>query len=222
MTTQSEIHHRLPYEREYVAAHSASWQRTLDRVRARGAAINYSLPDPVTLRSFSLGEAPTFSLCPRVLCASCQSMVWGQHGSSGPEDDAPIRFDRSTNFVLMALQPVRKRLGSFTRGGARVSTNHPSGRRPRKNHHSVLSGSGPAPQGFRVLAIDLDPRDALSEMLGYFSSLIPVYNASMYSAKRDRGEITASARSGGCSPSFFEQQKPCSEEKACTGTTKIN
>nr|OAP96801.1 hypothetical protein A4U53_37685 [Rhizobium leguminosarum] len=44
------------------------------------------------------GELPKkFSTTGRVICASCQLMGWGQHRSSGPQDDAPIRFDRSTN-----------------------------------------------------------------------------------------------------------------------------
>ncbi|UWU12461.1 hypothetical protein [Sinorhizobium medicae] len=43
-----------------------------------------------------------------------------------------------------------------------------------------------------------------------------------YPAIRNRGEITRKRQKWGCSPGFFEQQNPYSEEKACLGTTKIN
>jgi len=43
---------------------------------------------------------------------------------------------------------------------------------------------GLALQGFRVLAIDLDPQGSLSERFGYSSGMGPEYNASMYAAIR--------------------------------------
>ncbi|GLR59084.1 hypothetical protein GCM10007919_38110 [Rhizobium indigoferae] len=75
---------------------------------------------------------------------------------------------------------------------------------PARTTTSLYLTQGLALQGFRVLAVDLDPKGSLSEMYGYFTATLPVHNASMYAAIRYGGEFTRQRREWGCSSSFFE------------------
>ncbi|WP_457662619.1 plasmid partitioning protein RepA [Sinorhizobium medicae] len=176
-----------PYEDETASERIRRLGHELfDRVRARGTAINYPFPDPITLRSFSLGEVA------EILGVSGSYLRQLSLDGLGPTPELGTAGRRS--YTLRQINELRAYLAS-----ARPKEALKFFPRRRKGEKlqiiSVGYGSastttafylvqGLALQGFRVLAVDLDPNGSLSEMFGYFSSVIPVHNASMYAAIR--------------------------------------
>lgn len=163
----------------------------LDRVRARGTAFNH--PHHMTLRSFSLGEVAD------ILGVSGSYLRQLSIDGLGPTPELGTAGRRS--YTLRQINELRAYLAS-----ARPKDALKFFPRRRKGEKlqiiSVASGpastttafylvQGLALQGFRVLAVDLDPNGSLSDMFGYFSNVMPVQNASMYAAIRDDDSRTS-------------------------------
>jgi chromosome partitioning protein len=66
---------------------------------------------------------------------------------------------------------------------------------PARITTSLYLAQGLALQGFRILAVDLDPNGALSEMFGYLPTIYPVHNASMSAVIRYDDDDRVSMRS---------------------------
>ncbi|MBX5013883.1 plasmid partitioning protein RepA [Rhizobium lentis] len=171
-----------------------------DRVRARGVATKYPMADPMTLRSFSLGEVA------EILGVSGSYLRQLSIDGLGPKPELGTAGRRS--YTLRQINELRAYLAS-TRPKEALKF------RPRRREGeklqiiSVVAGpastttsfylaQGLALQGFRVLAIDLDPIGSLSEMFGYYSSIMPIHHASMYAALSyhdDRSSMSSVIRS---------------------------
>lgn len=176
-----------PYEKETTSERIQRQGGELwDRVRARGAAINYPFPDHMTLRSFSLGEVA------EILSVSDSYLRQLSIDGLGPTPELGTAGRRS--YTLRQINDLRAYLASARpKEALKFCPRRREGEKlqiisvaagPARTTTALYLVQGLALQGFRVLAVDLDPKGSLSEMFGYFSSIIPVHNASMYAAVR--------------------------------------
>jgi len=189
-----------PYEKEATSERIRRHGEELwNRVRASGAAINFPLPDHRTLRSFSSGEVAG------ILGVSDSYLRQLSLDGLGPTPELGTAGRRS--YTLRQINELRAYLASSRPKDALKFC--PRRRKGEKlqiisvgygcasTTTALYLVQGLALQGFRVLAVDLDPQGSLSEMFGYFSSVMPVYNASMYAALRyddDRASISTVIR----------------------------
>ncbi|UIK01395.1 plasmid partitioning protein RepA (plasmid) [Rhizobium leguminosarum] len=154
-----------------------------DRLSERGAAPNKYLVDR-PLRSFSLGEVA------EILGVSGSYLRQLSIDGLGPTPELGTAGRRS--YTLRQINELRAYLAS-TR--SKEALKFCPRRREREKLQIISVAAGPATtttslyltqglalQGFRVLAVDLDPKGSLSEMYGYFTATLPVHNASMYAA----------------------------------------
>lgn len=155
----------------------------LYRVRASGVAISFPFPVPMTLRSFSLGEVAD------LLGVSHSYLRQLSLDGLGPTPELGTAGRRS--YTLRQINELRAYLAAARpkdalkfcprrREGEKlqiISVGYGSA----STTTSLYLVQGLALQGFRVLAVDLDPQGSLSKLLGYRG---PVYNASMYAAIR--------------------------------------
>lgn len=189
-----------PYEKETTSERIRRHGEELwDRVRATGAAINFPLPDQRTLCSFSSGEVAG------ILGVSDSYLRQLSLDGLGPTPGLGTAGRRS--YTLRQINELRAYLASSR---PKEALKFCPRRRKGEKLQIISVGYGCAStttalylvqglalQGFRVLAVDLDPQGSLSEMFGYFSSVMPVYNASMYAALRyddDRVSISTVIR----------------------------
>ncbi len=183
-----------PYEDETKSERIERLGRELiDRLRASGVAIKYPFPDPMTLRSFSLGEVA------EILGVSDSYLRQLSTDGLGPTPELGTAGRRS--YTLRQINELRAYLASARPKDALKF--YPRRREGEKLQIiSVAAGSartttafylaqGLALQGFRILAIDLDPRGSLSEMFGLVPKL-PVRDVSMYAAMRYNDALRAS------------------------------
>ncbi len=158
----------------------------LHRVLARGTPFNH--PHHMTLRSFSLGEVA------EILDVSGSSLRQLSIDGLGPTPELGTAGRRS--YTLRQINELRAYLASARpkealkfcprrREGEKlqiISVASGRGRTPT----ALYLAQGLALQGFRILAIDLDPESWLSEMFGYSSNALGLgRNASMYAVIRD-------------------------------------
>lgn len=156
------------------------------RIRARDLFTNYPLPDPATLRTFSLGEVAG------ILGVSGTYLRQLSIDGLGPIPELGTAGRRS--YTLRKINELRAYLASVR---PREALKFYPRRRKGEKLQIISVAAGPAKtttsfyltqclalQGFRVLAIDLDPQGSLSEMFGYPRSTIPLFNMSMYAAIR--------------------------------------
>ncbi|MFF0923549.1 plasmid partitioning protein RepA [Rhizobium leguminosarum] len=156
-----------------------------DRLRARGAAPEKILDDR-PLRPFSLGEVA------EILGVSGSYLRQLSIDGLGPTPELGTAGRRS--YTLRQINELRAYLASThpkealkfcprRREGEKLQIISVAGG-PSTTTTSLYLTQGLALQGFRVLAVDLDPKGSLSEMYGYFTATLPVDNASMYAAIR--------------------------------------
>ncbi|GLR59081.1 plasmid partitioning protein RepA [Rhizobium indigoferae] len=156
-----------------------------DRLRARGAAPEKILDDR-PLRPFSLGEVA------EILGVSGSYLRQLSIDGLGPTPELGTAGRRS--YTLRQINELRAYLASTRpkealkfcprrREGEKLQIISVAGG-PSTTTTSLYLTQGLALQGFRVLAVDLDPNGSLSEMYGYFTATLPVHNASMYAAIR--------------------------------------
>ncbi|WKL24497.1 AAA family ATPase (plasmid) [Sinorhizobium meliloti] len=137
----------------------------------------------MTLRSFSLGEVAD------LLCVSHSYLRQLSLDGLGPTPELGAAGRRS--YTLRQINELRAYLAAARPKDALKFCPR---RREGEKLQIISLGNGSAStttalylvqglalQGFRVLAVDLDPQGSLSTLLGYFG---PVYNASMYAAIR--------------------------------------
>ncbi|MHC2420002.1 chromosome partitioning protein [Sinorhizobium meliloti] len=174
-----------PYEDERTSERISRYCRELlDRVHARGTAINYPSPDHMTLRSFSLGEVA------EILRVSDSYLRQLSIDGLGPTPELGTAGRRS--YTLRQINELRAYLASARPKDALKFWPR---RREGEKQQIISVAAGPARtttafylvqglalQGFRVLAVDLDSNGSLSEMFGYCSSVMPV--RSIYAAIR--------------------------------------
>ncbi len=158
-------------------------------VRASGVANNLPFPDRMTLRSFSLGEVA------ELLCVSGSYLRQLSTDGLGPTPELGTAGRRS--YTLRQINELRAYLASAR---PKEALKFSPRRRKGEKLHVISVGYGSAStttalylvqglalQGFRVLAVDLDPNGSLSEMFGYFSNVMPLNGSSMYAALRYDG-----------------------------------
>nr|WP_260691830.1 plasmid partitioning protein RepA [Rhizobium leguminosarum] len=156
-----------------------------DRLRARGAAPEKMLDDR-PLRRFSLGEVA------EILGVSGSYLRQLSIDGLGPIPELGTAGRRS--YTLRQINELRAYLASTRpkealkfcprrREGEKLQIISVAGG-PSTTTTSLYLTQGLALQGFRVLAVDLDPKGSLSEMYGYFTATLPVHNESMYAAIR--------------------------------------
>ncbi|MGZ2433745.1 chromosome partitioning protein [Rhizobium pisi] len=154
-----------------------------DRLSKRGAAPTKNLEDR-PLRSFSLGEVA------EILGVSGSYLRQLSIDGLGPTPELGTAGRRS--YTLQQINELRAYLASSR---SKEALKFCPRRREGEKLQIILVAAGPATtttslyltqglalQGFRVLAVDLDPRGSLSEMFGYFTATYPVLNASMFAA----------------------------------------
>ncbi|RVP05296.1 plasmid partitioning protein RepA [Sinorhizobium meliloti] len=183
-----------PHEKERTSERIRRRAKELfDRVRASGVAIDFPFPDPMTLRSFSLGEVA------EILGVSHSYLRQLSIDGLGPTPELGTAGRRS--YTLRQINELRAYLASARPKDALKF--YPRRREGEKLQIISVGGSastttafylvqGLALQGFRVLAVDLDRRGSFSGMFGYTASTTPVYNKSIYAALRcddDRASI---------------------------------
>ncbi|MGO8055496.1 plasmid partitioning protein RepA [Rhizobium leguminosarum] len=154
------------------------------RLRARGVATKYPMADPMTLRSFSLGEVA------EILGVSGSYLRQLSIDGLGPKPELGTAGRRS--YTLRQINQLRAYLADTRpKEALKFWPRRRAGEKlqiisvvagPASTTTSFYLAQGLALQGFRVLAIDLDPIGSLSEMFGYHSSIMPIHHASMYAA----------------------------------------
>ncbi|UIJ82265.1 plasmid partitioning protein RepA [Rhizobium leguminosarum] len=153
------------------------------RLSERGAAPKEYLIDR-PLRSFSLGEVA------EIIGVSGSYLRQLSIDGLGPTPELGTAGRRS--YTLRQINELRAYLASAR---SKEALKFCPRRREREKLQIISVAAGPAAtttslyltqglalQGFRVLAVDLDPRGSLSELYGYFTTTLPVHNASMYAA----------------------------------------
>ncbi len=168
-------------------AHSASLRRTLGQCTRAWRSYQLSKARPRDLALVLVGRGRRDSRCVGQLSAPVVNR-W-----SGANTGARDR--RATLYTLRQINELRAYLASARpkdalkfyprrREGEKLQIiSVASG--PAKTTTAFYLVQGLALQGFRVLAVDLDPQSSLSEMFGYFSSFTPYLNSSIYAAIRD-------------------------------------
>ncbi|MGZ2386131.1 plasmid partitioning protein RepA [Rhizobium brockwellii] len=154
------------------------------RVRARGVATKYPMADPMTLRSFSLGEVA------EILGVSGSYLRQLSIDGLGPKPELGTAGRRS--YTLRQINLLRAYLADTRpKEALKFWPRRREGEKlqiisvvagPASTTTSFYLAQGLALQGFRVLAIDLDPIGSLSEMFGYYSNTMPIHHGSMYAA----------------------------------------
>ncbi|MBY2925999.1 AAA family ATPase [Rhizobium leguminosarum] len=156
-----------------------------DRLRARGAVPKKMLNDR-PLRPLCLGEVA------EILGVSGSYLSQLSIDGLGPTPELGTAGRRSytlrqINELLAYLASTRpKEALKFCprrREGEKLQIISVAGG-PSTTTTSLYLTHGLALQGFRVLAVDLDPKGSLSEVYGYFTATLPVHNESMYAAIR--------------------------------------
>ena len=155
------------------------------RLTKRGAVPNFGEPDDRTLRSFSLGEVA------EILGVSGSYLRQLSIDGLGPTPELGTAGRRS--YTLRQINELRAYLASARQKEALKFC--PRRREGEKLQIISVAGSastttslylaqGLALQGYRVLAIDLDPNGSLSKMFGYYFPDIgfPDHYVSMYGA----------------------------------------
>ncbi|KAB1083968.1 plasmid partitioning protein RepA [Neorhizobium galegae] len=156
-----------------------------DRLSERGAAPEKILDDR-PLRPFSLGEVA------EILGVSGSYLRQLSIDGLGPTPELGTAGRRS--YTLRQINELRAYLASTRpkealkfcprrREGEKLQIISVAGG-PSTTTTSLYLTQGLALQGFRVLAVDLDPKGSLSEMYGYFTDISPFHNDSMHAAIR--------------------------------------
>ncbi|WP_457811111.1 AAA family ATPase [Sinorhizobium meliloti] len=157
-----------------------------DRLTERGAAPEYPIAFPSTLRSFSLGEVA------EILGVSGSYLRQLSIDGLGPTPETGTAGRRS--YTLPQINELRAHLASTRpKEALKFCPRRRDGEKLQIISVAVGSAStttsfylaqGLALQGYRVLAIDLDARGSLSKMFGYLPTGYPVHNASMSAVLR--------------------------------------
>ncbi|WP_457813796.1 plasmid partitioning protein RepA (plasmid) [Sinorhizobium meliloti] len=168
-----------PYEKEITS--ERIWRHgkgLLGHSRVRGAAIN--CPEARTLRSFSLAEVA------EILSVSGSYLRQLSIDGLGPTPELGTAGRRS--YTLRQINELRTYLASARpKEALKFSPRRREGEKrqiisvaygPARTTTALYLVQGLAFQGFRVLAVDLNPEGSLSKMFGYFS------NGSMYGVLR--------------------------------------
>ncbi|WP_392714385.1 AAA family ATPase [Rhizobium ruizarguesonis] len=155
------------------------------RIKAQGMATRAPFPHPGTLRSFSLGEVA------EILGVSGSYLRQLSIDGLGPTPELGTAGRRS--YTLGQINELRDYLASSRpKEALKFCPRRRQGEKlqiisvaagPATTTTSLYLTQGLALQGFRVLAVDLDPKGSLSRMFGYYSYggwVVP--DASMYAS----------------------------------------